>query len=233
MELIDLALSQDDTSPFENFLDQVCARLGVDYAAYAGANPVSRRIYGFVNYPQRWKDHYIRRNLARHDPTLFCAIRSIAPVDWSTLPRDTGFKTIFRQARAFGISENGLTVPVRGPFGDVGMLSVTKKCRSGEWAKVSREIVTELQSFAVHLHDTVMRSDAISQIVRHPALSKREREVLQWVAAGKTYSEIGEILSISDRTVEVHLRSAREKLCALTTAQAVARAVTCGLIYPL
>jgi DNA-binding CsgD family transcriptional regulator len=38
-------------------------------------------------------------------------------------------------------------------------------------------------------------------------------------------------LSISARTVEVHLRSAREKLGALTTSQAVGRAIRLGLIH--
>jgi len=232
MEIIDLEQTHGNAERFSAFLDQVCARLGVDYAAYAGANPVSGRIHGFVNYPKCWKDHYVRLNLARDDPTLFCASRSIAPVDWSALPRDAGFRRIFREARDFGISENGLTVPVRGPFGDIGMLSVTRNCSSSEWDVISRKIASDLQAFAVHLHDTVMRSDELPRIIRQRALSAREREVLQWVAAGKTYAEVGEILSISDRTVEVHLRSAREKLSSLTTAQAVARAITCGLIYP-
>jgi DNA-binding CsgD family transcriptional regulator len=63
-------------------------------------------------------------------------------------------------------------------------------------------------------------------------LSNREREALQWIAAGKSQQDVGDILGISGRTVEVHLRSAREKLGALTTVQAVGRAIAFGLIYP-
>jgi DNA-binding CsgD family transcriptional regulator len=66
----------------------------------------------------------------------------------------------------------------------------------------------------------------------YSALSTREKEVLQWTAAGKLQQEIGDILSISHRTVEIHLRSAREKLGALTTVQAVGRAIGMGLIHP-
>jgi DNA-binding CsgD family transcriptional regulator len=44
--------------------------------------------------------------------------------------------------------------------------------------------------------------------------------------------DVGDILSISARTVEVHLRSAREKLCTISTAQAVGRAVSLGIIHP-
>lgn len=233
MELIDLGDSNTDAALFTEFLDQICNRLEVDFAAYAGSNPLSGKIHGFVNYPQDWTELYIGQDLARFDPTLTSASRSIAPVDWERLPRDEDFRKVFRSAHDFGISENGLTVPVRGPFGDVGMLSVTRKCKPADWAKLSQNIVSDLQSVAVHLHDTVMRSDEMSRILRQPALSAREREVLQWIAAGKTYLDVGEILSISDRTVEVHLRSARGKLRSLTTAQAVARAIGFGLIYPL
>ena len=44
------------------------------------------------------------------------------------------------------------------------------------------------------------------------ALSEREREVLQLVARGHTYKEIGEDLFISPKTVENHVRNILNKL---------------------
>lgn len=44
------------------------------------------------------------------------------------------------------------------------------------------------------------------------ALSEREREVLQYVARGHTYKEIGEQLFIADKTVENHVRNILHKL---------------------
>ena len=44
------------------------------------------------------------------------------------------------------------------------------------------------------------------------ALSDREREVLQYVARGHKYAEIGEELSISPKTVENHVRNILKKL---------------------
>ena len=44
------------------------------------------------------------------------------------------------------------------------------------------------------------------------ALSEREREVLQLVARGHTYKEIGETLFISAKTVENHVRNILKKL---------------------
>jgi LuxR family quorum sensing-dependent transcriptional regulator len=43
-------------------------------------------------------------------------------------------------------------------------------------------------------------------------LTKREREVLQWTAVGKTAWEISQILHIAEQTVVSHVKSAAEKL---------------------
>lgn len=44
------------------------------------------------------------------------------------------------------------------------------------------------------------------------SLSEREREVLQYVARGHTYKEVGETLFISAKTVENHVRNILKKL---------------------
>ncbi|RME15918.1 MAG: LuxR family transcriptional regulator [Alphaproteobacteria bacterium] len=230
--MIDLSDQPHEDRPFVDFLRQVCETFGVEHAAYAGMNPFDRSIHGFVTYSEEWKAHYADNDLARIDPTLLRASRSIAPVNWTRLPRDTLFDRVFRDAADFGITTNGLTIPVRGPHGDVGMLSVNGGPDAADWDRLVREIVGGLQSAAVHIHDTVMRSGELGRVLHTAQLSAREREVLQWIAVGKTQADVGDILSISGRTVEVHLRSAREKLGALTTAQAVARAIGMGLIYP-
>ncbi|MBD3785912.1 MAG: autoinducer binding domain-containing protein [Sphingomonadales bacterium] len=233
MDLIDLGASPYSDGVFEDFLRQVCERLELDHAAYAGINPVSQTIHGFVTYPEAWKKHYAEKGFDRIDPTLEFAARSIAPVDWQRLATHPNFERVFSDAEDFGIGRMGMTIPVRGPYGDIGMLSVSARVGPERWKLQSEKVAADLQSVAVHLHDTVMRSDDLSRVLRHPQLSKRELEILQWTAAGKTQHDIGEILSISHRTVEVHLKSSREKLYALTTAQAVARAIALRLIYPL
>lgn len=62
------------------------------------------------------------------------------------------------------------------------------------------------------------------------SLSKREREVLQLLAAGLTNEEIGKQLFISPETVRVHVRRAMERLNASTRTQAVAQALRDSLI---
>jgi DNA-binding CsgD family transcriptional regulator len=59
-------------------------------------------------------------------------------------------------------------------------------------------------------------------------LSPREREVMRWVAEGKTNAEIGIILGISARTVQTHLDHSFAKLGVSRRAQAVAELARLG-----
>lgn len=233
MSIIDLSKLPFPQNNFRALLDSVCEKHELDFAAYAGMDPIAQTVHGFVNYPDEWQKRYVKEGFQHKDPTLLMASRSIAPVDWQRLREETSFKTIFRAAQDFHISEQGLTIPVRGPFGDVGLFSVTRKCSDREWGLLKASIIGDLQTTAVHLHDHVMKTNLLTHNLMHPSLSSRETEILQWVAAGKSQQDVADILSISNRTVEVHLRSSRSKLSALTTAQAVGRAIGLGLIYPI
>ena len=57
------------------------------------------------------------------------------------------------------------------------------------------------------------------------AISSRESEVLLWVSRGKSNREIGEILTISPRTVDKHIAQIFAKLGVANRASAAARAV--------
>ena len=60
-------------------------------------------------------------------------------------------------------------------------------------------------------------------------LSEREREVLQYVARGHTYKEIGEELFIAEKTVENHVRNILAKLHLNRRQELVRYAVEHGL----
>lgn len=64
-------------------------------------------------------------------------------------------------------------------------------------------------------------------------LTKRQREVLEWVGDGKTTADIALIMGLTTATVEKHLRLAREALDVDTTAQAVLKASFQNQIYVL
>ena len=61
-------------------------------------------------------------------------------------------------------------------------------------------------------------------------LSDREREVLQYVARGHSYREIGEQLFIAEKTVENHVRNILGKLGARSQLEAVVIGASKGLV---
>lgn len=64
-------------------------------------------------------------------------------------------------------------------------------------------------------------------------LTQREHEVLACAALGWTNKQIGLHLSISDRTVQVHLQTVYHKLGATSRTEAVSRAIALGIISPI
>lgn len=231
-EPIDLAGTAEGQRDYVAHLETLCDTLGVEYATFVSTNPVTKKILGFTNYPEEWKSHYVTNGLQNLDPTILAAARSVAPVDWTRLKRDPGYENVFHHSRDFGLPFQGMSVPIRGMLGDVGVLCVCSSLSQSAWTGLKREITGSLLQNAVHLHDTVINADPLMKKLNQPQISTRETEVLQWVAAGKSQQDIGDILCISLRTVEVHLRSAREKLCAVSTAQAIGRAIRLGIILP-
>ena len=71
---------------------------------------------------------------------------------------------------------------------------------------------------------THLRISAMPFASSRRPLTPRQREVLEWVADGKTSADIATIMGLTVATVEKHLRLAREALDVDTTAQAVLKA---------
>lgn len=67
--------------------------------------------------------------------------------------------------------------------------------------------------------------------IERRSLTPRQREVLEWVAHGKTAADIAVIMGISAPTVEKHLRLARETLGVDTTAHAVIKAAYLNQVF--
>ncbi|MGL4321090.1 MAG: helix-turn-helix transcriptional regulator [Paracoccaceae bacterium] len=92
--------------------------------------------------------------------------------------------------------------------------------------------------FARHEHELLALANMMHlKIIQLPggagrrALTSRQREVLEWVADGKTMQDVACIMGVSPAMVEKHLRLAREALDVDTTAQAVAKAAMMNIIF--
>jgi two-component system NarL family response regulator len=70
----------------------------------------------------------------------------------------------------------------------------------------------------------------LAESMAHPELSERERQVLQYMANGRSNKEIGQVLYISENTVKAHVKSILTKLDAMGRTEAIAIALQRGLI---
>ncbi|MEP1441996.1 MAG: LuxR C-terminal-related transcriptional regulator [Hyphomicrobiales bacterium] len=94
--------------------------------------------------------------------------------------------------------------------------------------ELSAPQIAELQFLALYAGEN-LNSEIISKGLPPCSLSPREKECLKWTANGKTSSETGKILSISEHTVNHHLYGAMQKLDAANRIHAVAIAIRQGL----
>ena len=90
-----------------------------------------------------------------------------------------------------------------------------------------RERVEVIRPHLGHLYllsaRTARNDNALAEI--ETPLTARERDVLDWLGAGKTDKDIAAILAISPRTVQKHLQRIYEKLGVETRTAAVMRAI--------
>jgi DNA-binding CsgD family transcriptional regulator len=93
-------------------------------------------------------------------------------------------------------------------------------------------LMADLQLLAVHAQEAAFRllmPEALARM-NAPSVTAREREVLKWTMEGKSAWTVGQLLSMSEHTVNFHLRNAMRKFDASTKQQAALRARDFGLI---
>jgi len=73
----------------------------------------------------------------------------------------------------------------------------------------------------------------LAESMARPELSKRERQVLEYIANGRSNKEIAQILYISEHTVKTHVKSILTKLDAIGRTEAIAVGLKRGLIKPV
>jgi DNA-binding CsgD family transcriptional regulator len=172
--------------------------------------------------------HYASRDYLSVDPLVEQMNRAPHAFRWSSLLArvDPARRHVMNDAAAFGIRD-GLAVAIHGPRGAIG--AVTILALHYDLAPQD-ERALHMASLYLHARMTALRAPASPPRVRN--LTPRERECLNWVAAGKTDWEISQILNISEQTTHGYVQNAMAKLSARTRAQAVALAMQSSQIQP-
>lgn len=232
MNLLDLRQKPGTGNALEDTVNRICSELGVDYIGYANIDPGVGTVSALTNYPEEWREHYKAHNLHAKDPAFLIVQRTQGAVEWGELAERSETNALFIEARDFGILETGVTIPVKGVNGEPGVFSATSSMPRSMWRKHLREIMTMLQQEATLLHDKILHCESSDESLFRDRLSQQEIDILQWLAAGKSLHDIGDILTLSERALRLHVSSACYKLSALSVPQAVTRATAYRLIRP-
>jgi len=155
-----------------------------------------------------WSRYYFKNNLIKDDPVGAHCFRSIGPFEWKDAPYDPlqwpEAKQIMDAAADVGM-RYGFCVPIHSSAGFQAVVSV-----AGDHVDLSPYAKRALHLISIYAHDKAV-SVVHPREPRQRLLTKREREILSWTAAGKTAWEISRILGISEATVVDHLRAAATK----------------------
>ncbi|MBT8411606.1 MAG: LuxR family transcriptional regulator [Sulfitobacter sp.] len=202
-----------------------------------------RLIYGFTRYrsgtslgdPQDWvvltnhgetyMEGFINQGYLYHAPMLRWALANTGACSWTWMDQPGHLTEEEVRVVQFNLSEGvkaGYTISflslserIKGAIALTARPGLTQDDVEGIWAEKGDEIT--VINNVLHL-----KIQTLPHSVRH--LTKRQREVLQWVGDGKTTQDIAVLLELTPATIEKHLRLAREALDVETTAQAVLKA---------
>jgi LuxR family quorum-sensing system transcriptional regulator SolR len=205
--------------------------LGFEYCCYGirVPLPVSKPAVAiFDTYPSGWMKHYQESRFLEVDPTVRAGMQSTGLIVWPEAKADDASR-LWADARDFGLSV-GVAHSSWAAHGVFGLLTISRPAERLTPAEIN--LLTLQTSWLANLSHTLMSQFLVPKLAPEAGvlLTSREREVLCWTGEGKTSCEIGQILNISERTVNFHVNNVLAKLSATNKVQAVVKAIAMGLV---
>lgn len=225
LDVINSSLQCRVEDDIKTLLDRIRGLVSGDYAICGigkgdegGLNSIPHIIN--LNYPIEWLQIYGGNKLYNQNPIVMRNLANAGSQLWDETYSmyDGKLSKIFLSSRDFGLN-HGVSGGLHNH--DNNTATLFSFSGSGDWFKDHQKKILTL--LAPHLHQALARIYKAAQTnSRLGSLSKREREIVSWVKAGKTNWEISMILSISERTVKFHVQNIERKLEAVNKAHAVA-----------
>lgn len=208
--------------------------LGIDALSYyhkppPGASDFSDKYFSSLGFNEELAKKHRRQH------TFFSAILTsnfnpiLEPIFWDDVSSKLNLNaTQLQDLEDFykPVPANGVVIPVYGPNSRNGCVVMRFKTAETEF---SRENV-HLVHFAANQSHLQFCKIIANKTRDNVVLTEREREVLTWVARGKSNAVIAEIVGISHHTVNGYLRRIYLKTQTSDRTTAAIRAVGDGLI---
>lgn len=210
---------------------QASQAVGFEFCAYGLRlpTPISNpRTMMLSNYPQAWQARYASQGYLATDPTVAHGRHSQSPLVWSE-EVFASTPDLWRESQSFGL-RYGWAQSSLDAVGVGGMLSLARS--SGALTKTELDSQEVKMRWLVNIAHLALSRLFVSDLVKEsqPDLTTREIEVLKWTADGKSSCEIADLLSISENTVNFHIKNSVVKLRTANRTAAVVRAAMLGLL---
>jgi LuxR family quorum sensing-dependent transcriptional regulator len=172
--------------------------------------------------PPEWRQRYSQQRYHRRDPIVLHAAFLRRPYSWAEAANHPRYskaqKRIVEERREFSIT-GGFTTPVVGRH----TTAIASLC--GENPNLVLEERRMLHAASVVALSRIFAMAYSDDTLDVAPLSKRERECLEWASAGKSDRAIGEILSLSEKTVSTYMQRAKMHFGVSTRIQAIIGAI--------
>jgi len=159
------------------------------------------------SYPPEWVERYNSHSYYLRDPLVFWGVGTAGTTRWSAIPLPDPFG-VLKQAAAYGLKYGA--VSSYGPITSRSIVGVSRGDR-----EFSDDELAQVAELTVRLH---IESKPPSE------LTKAQIEALQCVANGDRHTAASAKLGISESAFKARLQSARIRLEARTTSEAVRKA---------
>jgi len=223
-----------DASTFERRLVRFAEDL--DFGFVAAVLVVDRpgqsaSFYSIGNTPEGFVEAQRNPADSRRDPVLKRLKRTHVPVAYDQkLYVADGAADLWEEQAPYGY-RNGVSVALHLPDHKHFLLGVDRERALPRSDAVLTRLLASLQLLAVHAQSAAQRLlGDLPETDVDPRLTPRELEVLRWTMEGKSAWATGQILAVSEHTVNFHLRNILQKLDVVTKHQAVLKALGLGLL---
>ncbi|PZU88840.1 MAG: LuxR family transcriptional regulator [Shinella sp.] len=226
-------ISNSRTRPdFMRGMVRVAREFGLDHVTILSApGPNDMLLAPFVQestLPAQFAREFDRNFFLRSCPILPRLNQSILPQTWHLKDGECQNGRSFPPSMCELMERYGLIMGMLFPVTSVdGNRFILRY--DGDRPRLSQVELNELNMISLHAFDVFDRMRR-AEMVSPNVLSARELEVLRWTAQGKTSIEIGQILSLSDHTVNAYMTNAIKKLDCVNRTQLVAKAIRLKLI---
>ena len=200
--------------------------LNLSYWYLGATSDLPDRLTWFSTYSENYMAVYMRDYTPLKDRAYQICFQRLLPLDWDDVRNtDDSVRHIHEVAEQYGVGSRGISIPIREAGVGDAMFSVNFECDDRHWPEIRQNLVNPLHVFAHYYHYRMKDVIAARPASDEFDLSPREREVLRWAADGKTAWETAQLLSLSERAIQLYMANAMNKLHAKTKTQAVAIAV--------